>query len=374
MPGIGRRAENGNPHPLPLFIHEVAFERTEAMRNVFAAPEHLDDIASKARYTGYIPWNHLAYILAQDKRYIDVLINLWDEYRRANAGSTVTGRAELSDYGGRITIWLMLLAHWSGTNDTEYPLLKIYSLDSDTGEYLLSRQTELPFAKLSELGKLFSDYLKIHPPTLLFSTQDGPREGKPDIPDLNITDKNSFVKKGNFWTIRHGDKEAIIKNLDGIHYIALLLDRPGKSVSCRELHLAVSGRMPEKNMSEGAAIDEGLNIGGSRQSVIDKKAKSEYLAQYRSLQNDLESADSEIERQEIEREMEIILQNLKEQAFPDKGMKKVQSNIINRLRDAYKALAKVSMKALAKHLEDHIKPDKAYGLCYSGAISWKIVR
>jgi len=39
---------------------------------------------------------------------------------------------------------------------------------------------------------------------------------------------------------------------------------------------------------------------------------------------------------------------------------------------AYKAIDKVGMKEMAKHLRSNIKPDDAYGLIYTGSFRWEI--
>ena len=138
------------------------------MRNVFADPESLPDIASKACFTGFIAFNHLAFILAKDEGYIDTLLVHWEKYRRVNKDIGETEPSTFSDYFARISIWLVLLGHWTGANDPEYPLLKIYSLDAETGDYVPSRQEIPGFAKMSELREFFTDYLKILPPSMLF--------------------------------------------------------------------------------------------------------------------------------------------------------------------------------------------------------------
>jgi hypothetical protein len=185
-----------------------------------------------------------------------------------------------------------------------------------------------------------------------------------------------FTRENNdLWHVGFEGQKARIRHLDGIYYIAILLKNPGTSVSCRELYSAIPRRIPDNVMSAGAAMDQGLNISISRSTQIlsDKKARDDYAAKYRNLQNDLENAESELERQEIEKEMAKIMPFLKQGTFADPNEKKVQINIKKRLETAYQAIHKTGMKKLAKHLRDHIKPDKAYGQIYIGSFAWAIM-
>jgi hypothetical protein len=104
---------------------------------------------------------------------------------------------------------------------------------------------------------------------------------------------NFFTKKGHFWDVGYEGKTGTIKELDGIDYIATLLQRPGKSISCRDLYQSVSGKAPDKNISEGAAIDEGLHVGSSKQSIGTGKERKICSKEYEALQVELSSASME---------------------------------------------------------------------------------
>lgn len=186
---------------------------------------------------------------------------------------------------------------------------------------------------------------------------------------------NFFTRKGKFWEIGYEDETGTVSNLDGISYITILLERPKKSILCRELYYALSKHRPDNLITEGAAIGEGLNIGShNKQSISDPKAKDEYARRYQRLQNGLEKAESELERQEIEEEMEKILSSLKAGVFSNEHMKKFQSNIKKRLDVAYDELRKCGLKKLSQHLQENINPDKSYGLSYTGNIAWNITQ
>ncbi|MEN6332037.1 MAG: hypothetical protein ABFD57_08620 [Smithella sp.] len=205
-------------------------------------------------------------------------------------------------------------------------------------------------------------------------SQEGPKEVPIPISSKNKANyENAFIRQSEFWEIWfHGKKLLPIKNLDGIHYIAILLDKAGTSISCRELYQVASGKTPDNCMSENAAIDEGFNIGSITQAVSDSTTKLAYATLYQELQNDFKNAESVMEQQEIEQEMATILPCLKEKTFVDPNDKKAQVNVGKRLKTAYAAIHKANMDELEKHLRTYIKPDDAYGLGYTGSLTWDI--
>jgi hypothetical protein len=90
------------------------------------------------------------------------------------------------------------------------------------------------------------------------------------------------------------------------------------------------------------------------------------------LQNDLKQAESEMEQQEIEKELETIIHHLKGKNFADTENKNAQANIKKRINTAFEAMRKANMKDMARHLQRYIKPDDAYGLHYIGNVNWEI--
>ncbi len=188
---------------------------------------------------------------------------------------------------------------------------------------------------------------------------------------------NSFINKGDYWEIKFDGKSEIVKNLAGIRYIATLLERPGKSISCRELFQFVSGKAPGKVMSESAAINEGLNIGGNTQPISDDKATQGYWNQWQKLQDDIDNAEDspegEILKKESMKKQSELMPHLKKRNFADPNDKKAQANISKRLDTAYKTISETGMKEMAKHLQDNIKTNDAYGLRYTGDIAWNII-
>lgn len=202
------------------------------------------------------------------------------------------------------------------------------------------------------------------------------------IPPQSPKPANFFTKTGAYWEVSYKGEKKMIQDLDGIHYIAILLERPGTPVSCIDLYQDVSGKAPAKIMTKGVSIGERLHTDHKKQAVNTPKAKAEYYRKYTKLEDDLlkindlpddeRTPEDEIVKKEIEDEMAAIKSYLKEKTFVDPNDKKAQVNITKRLQSAYKAIGKAGMKELAKHLQDHIKPDGAFGLCYIGSITWEI--
>jgi hypothetical protein len=190
---------------------------------------------------------------------------------------------------------------------------------------------------------------------------------------------NFLTREGDFWHIGFEGKETTIRHLDGLLYISYLLEnkRPGepKSISCRDLYLAGLGVAPVSMMSKGTAIDEGLNIRSSKkQPVANPKTRKICREEYEELEERLLDAGME-EQEEIQERMNSLMcyLNIKERNFADSDEKKAQTNITKRMQTAYNVIGKQeSMKKMAKHLRDNIKPDGAYGIEYRGNILWDI--
>jgi hypothetical protein len=182
-----------------------------------------------------------------------------------------------------------------------------------------------------------------------------------------------FAREGDVWHIGFEGQKARIKHLDGLLYICHLLKKPETSISCRDLYQAVKGETPDKTMSEGAAIDQELNIGWlSTQYVSTAKVRKTFQKEYQELQDMLSEVVTMEEREEIKEKMKKLSPYLKKRNFADPNDKKAQINIKRRLDTAYAAINKAGMKKMAKHLQTNIKPDDAYGRMYTASLTWEI--
>jgi len=353
-------------------------------RNVPKLPDsaELSDIADRARRNGFVAITNLSLILAWEDGYTEKLPILWEEFQ---IGIRRHFPADISSPEIRVGIWYTLFERWTqGTVAAvsgvlgPIKILPGYSEDPRRGKLVAVDGTDKDpdYVMLDELKSYFTEYLEIHPPSMLFLPQDEVQQDKPDKPAVSIMPPYSFIKNGEFWQIRYGDEQKPIKNLDGIYYIAILLERPGTSVSCRDLYRAVSGKTPDKIMSEGAAIDEGLNIGSSKQAVSDHDAKQDYWKLWQKLQDDIDNAEDtpegEMVKKESQRKQDELARYLEERTIADPNDKKAQANVKKRLNIVFEALGKNGMKKLAKHLRKCIKPDGAFGLSYTGSHAWEI--
>lgn len=226
--------------------------------------------------------------------------------------------------------------------------------------------TELLFRHDVEVGEA---YQGLAPQTI--ESQRQSQQNTNEI-DSQKEKKNFFHHDGQYWKVGYEGEKKTVPALHGMKYIAYLIEKPRTSIPCRELYQARSGKVPDNITSEGTAIGEGLNIGSRKQGVSDYGARQNYEKEYYELQNDLDNAESEMERQEIEKEMKTIISCLKERAFPDKDTVRCQSNIQRRLKKAYEAISKAGLKEMEKHLRAHIKTDGTYSLTYTGSAAWEI--
>lgn len=184
---------------------------------------------------------------------------------------------------------------------------------------------------------------------------------------------NFFTMRGAFWEVGYKGKTGSINALNGIRYIITLLKASGKSISCKELYQTAPGNVPNITISEDTAIAQGLHLGSRRQFIGTAKERKICSDEYEKLKNQLSTAS--METQEEIREQMAKLEpylNLKERTFADPDEKKAQANINKRLKTVYEAINNAGMKEMAKHLQDNIKTDDAYGLRYTGNIDWEI--
>jgi len=185
--------------------------------------------------------------------------------------------------------------------------------------------------------------------------------------------ENVFKRDHEFWTIRYeGCDSRPISHVDGLLYIAHLLNNPEKSFPCKDLYQTTKGCTLSTVMDSAKAISQGLSLGSSSQEIADFKAKADYAKRIRELKGDLEKADSDLERREIEDEITSYLSFLKERHFNKPEDKKAQTNVVKRIKGAYKKLRDSGFTALIDHLEKSIRSDGSRGLLYCGSKKWEI--
>lgn len=330
---------------------------------------------------GYIAINDLVCILALDESYKESLLYAhWDELqisKRKNFPDDISAPEK------RVGVWDALIERWTsksigGNRAGLKPIAGLlgYKFITDKDEFVEDKD-DPDYVKLDEL-KAYLKNIEIPLPALLFQEyQEEQKAITSTVTDEEVTQKkkneNFFVREGDFWHIGFEGKEKTIKNVDGLFYISCLLANPEKSFPCKELYQVLSGKTPDKPMSENLIIDEGLSKSQSIQKVSDGKAIIDYKRKYLELQNDFKKAESEMEREEIEKEMEAILPHIKKKNFGDSNDKKAQNNILKSLYAAYKVIDKAGMSKLVTHLSKCIITDGKYGLFYNGSLKWQII-
>ena len=184
-------------------------------------------------------------------------------------------------------------------------------------------------------------------------------------------------ESSSVWRIGYEGEQTSIKHLNGLLYICYLLEKPGVSISCRDLYHAGSRKTPDGVTSEDRAMNEGLYATHAKQTASDYKAKKNYWGIWNKLQDEIDNAEDnpegELIKEENKKKQAEIEPYLKERVFIDPNDKKVQINIRKRLQTVYKAIEKADMKNMAKYLRSNIKPDGKLGLIYTGSAAWEIV-
>lgn len=198
-----------------------------------------------------------------------------------------------------------------------------------------------------------------------------PQPAVPTSTPVGATD-NFFIKKGDGWNLGFmGQIAENVKHLNGFSYIAHLLQRPGESIKDSDLDQIVSGKGSDSSVSEDTAISNRLFVAVKGQAVTSKKGQQVIKQKWDELQDEL--VDAGMERQEeIQEELAKLepFMNTKHRNFANPNDKKLQSNITNRLDDAFTAIQKRGLNKMANHLKNNIKTDGAYGRYYSGDLPW----
>ncbi len=204
------------------------------------------------------------------------------------------------------------------------------------------------------------------------------REQKQDATETTPAPQtgNYFKQNGKHWAIKFENEFAAhVDHVDGLLFIAHILNDPGNVISDQNLYNLAKGTSLNEGkykMTISAAKADGLNIDVSpAQEVNDQKAQIEYLNKYRRLEHDLDNAESDLEKREIEDEMEKLSRFFTRRNIPKPEDKKAQANITRSLDRAYESIQRENMPELAKHLKDSIKTGD-YGRRYVGPVVWVI--
>jgi hypothetical protein len=98
-----------------------------------------------------------------------------------------------------------------------------------------------------------------------------------------------FRRDGEFWTIASAGKEIRLRDIRGLHYLALLLRQPGRQVPATDLVQATSGvPLPHRTGDPALSVVSGLGDAGER---LDARARTAYRERLRELEADLAEAE-----------------------------------------------------------------------------------
>ena len=187
------------------------------------------------------------------------------------------------------------------------------------------------------------------------------------------------------WEIAYTDGKGFhLADLKGLHYIAYLLDNPGKDVSALDLEKSHPDSPDDTQAMQisAAQLDEnGLATSSTddRQPVLDEKAKQEYKDKLESLQDEREQAeqledDEQLER--IDKETDAISRELNS-AQAIFGKSRIFANQNERCRKRVTETIRTSLvklrtnhKELGEHLDASIKTGGYCSYTSQEEISW----
>lgn len=174
-----------------------------------------------------------------------------------------------------------------------------------------------------------------------------------------------FIPEGNGYTIRGFGESGHLANLKGLHDIAKLIRTPGIPVHMGELDGVTQANEREKRSEQPVYDPEGMKRIGDRM---------------RRLQEEIDTADNDVEREDSERELNKLRKAFNADVFRGKGNKGgkskvrdlnspydlLRSKIYDRLKTVYEKMRRAvpSMKQLASHFEQSIHAHESVSYVY----------
>lgn len=125
---------------------------------------------------------------------------------------------------------------------------------------------------------------------------DGALRGELQNSSSSVT--HIFRREGEYWTLKYQGTLRLLKDVKGLHYIALLLRHPGREFHVLDLVNIADGQ-PESSpphalasLSEEQMKEYSLSVGylGDAGTLTDKKAQQAYRERLEDLQDQLEEA------------------------------------------------------------------------------------
>jgi pimeloyl-ACP methyl ester carboxylesterase len=97
-----------------------------------------------------------------------------------------------------------------------------------------------------------------------------------------------WVREGDYWTVRFGERELRIRDSKGIRYLAELLNRPDTELAALELQAVGTGPTPRVPVDREAELREEADLG----PVLDARAKAQYRERLTALEAERQEAEA----------------------------------------------------------------------------------
>jgi tetratricopeptide (TPR) repeat protein len=111
----------------------------------------------------------------------------------------------------------------------------------------------------------------------------------PSTPQEDSQADTLFRQEGDYWTLAYQGATCRLKDSKGLHYIACLLQAPGRTLHALELATLVRAGQPCATAAE-AVPDLAVTVPGDLGGVLDAPAKTAYKRRLCELQGELEEA------------------------------------------------------------------------------------
>lgn len=129
-------------------------------------------------------------------------------------------------------------------------------------------------------------------------------------------EENAFIHKGDFWeVIFNGRKLDPIKEMEGFHYLAVLLDKPDKEFNVCDLYTSRHPENPASNISQGdlkQQLQSGhMSVSTMQDEGLDSQGREKIKGRLRKYQEIIDDPESlQIERENAGREKEKLLESV----------------------------------------------------------------
>jgi hypothetical protein len=204
-----------------------------------------------------------------------------------------------------------------------------------------------------------------------------PPAGPADSKDLH---ENTFVRKGDVWTISYDDESVQLPHAVGLGYVAILLQNPGREIRCLAIYACSSARRPTIQVQraddvirpETEVIQDGdsfvdraiSNTSDHGDTAFDEQARKDYERKARELEKDIKEArkdgrtwEADEKLEELQAISDYVRLNTNRRGRPRKlgdDDEKARITVTSAITRAIESLEQVAPKT-ATHLRVNIK-------------------